>query len=63
MSYEEGASFAKENNLLFLEVSAKTAYQVEDAFRKNAEQLLEKLDKGMINIKNEVPMFELSHQE
>ena len=35
-----------------MEVSAKTAYQVEDAFRKNAEQLLEKLDKGVINIKS-----------
>ena len=54
VSYEEGAAFAKDNNLIFLEVSAKTAYQVEDAFKKNAEQLVEKLDKGVINIKNEV---------
>ena len=35
--------FAKNNNLIFMEVSAKTAYQVEDAFKKNAELLLEKL--------------------
>ena len=28
VAYEEGAKFAKENGLTFLEVSAKTAYQV-----------------------------------
>ena len=35
VTYEEGAKFAK--------VSAKTAYQVEDSFKKNAELLLEKI--------------------
>lgn len=40
VTYEEGAKFAKDNNLIFLEVSAKTAYQVEEAFKKNAELLL-----------------------
>lgn len=30
VSYEEGAKFAKDNNLFFLEISAKTAYQVDD---------------------------------
>jgi Ras-related protein Rab-2A len=43
VTYEEGAKFAKDNNLTFLEVSAKTAYQVEDSFKKNAELLLEKI--------------------
>ena len=43
VTYEEGAKFAKDNNLLFLEVSAKTAYQVEEAFKKNAELLLDKI--------------------
>lgn len=38
-----------------MEVSAKTAYQVEDAFKKNAELLLEKIEKGTINIKNDPP--------
>ncbi len=28
ISYEEGSRFAKENGLVFMEVSAKTAYQV-----------------------------------
>ena len=43
VSYEEGAKFAKDNDLIFMEVSAKTAYQVEDAFKKNAELLLDKI--------------------
>ena len=37
-----------------MEVSAKTAYQVEDAFKKNAENLLEKIDKGIIDTKKDV---------
>ena len=43
VSFEEGAKFAQDNGLYFMEVSAKTAYQVEDAFKKNAENLLEKI--------------------
>jgi len=54
VTYEEGSKFAKDNNLLFLEVSAKTAYQVEDSFKKNAELLLDKIEKEVINIDNEV---------
>ena len=54
VTYEEGAKFAKENGLTFLEVSAKTAYQVEEAFKRNAEQLLDKIEKGVINLESEV---------
>ncbi len=43
VSFEEGAKFAKDNDLVFMEVSAKTAYQVEDAFKKNAELLMDKI--------------------
>ncbi len=43
VSFEEGAKFSKDNDLIFMEVSAKTAYQVEDAFKKNAELLLDKI--------------------
>ena len=62
VTYEEGAKFAKENGLTFLEVSAKTAYQVEEAFKRNAEQLLEKIEKGVINMESEVVKGRLSPQ-
>ena len=32
VSTEEGERFAKENNLIFMETSAKTAFNVEEAF-------------------------------
>ena len=32
VSYEEGEKFAKDNDLIFLETSAKTAVNVEGAF-------------------------------
>ena len=54
VTFEEGIKFAKENGLIFMEVSAKTAYQVEEAFKRNAELLLDKIDKGIIDIKNDV---------
>lgn len=47
--------FAKDNDLVFMEVSAKTAYQVDEAFKRNAELLLVKLQKGIIDVKNDPP--------
>jgi Ras-related protein Rab-2A len=32
VTYEEGERFAKLHNLVFIETSAKTAYNVEEAF-------------------------------
>ncbi len=37
-----------------MEVSAKTGYQVEDSFKKNADLLLNKIEKGIIDTKNDV---------
>jgi Ras-related protein Rab-2A len=54
VSFDEGSSFAKENGLTFMEVSAKTGYQVEDSFKKNADLLLNKIEKGIIDTKNDV---------
>ena len=35
-----------------MEVSAKTAYQVEEAFKRNAELLLDNIEKGIIDVKS-----------
>ena len=40
VSYEEGEAFAKENGLMFLETSAKTAYNVVESFNLSAEAIL-----------------------
>lgn len=50
---EEGKAFAEANNLLFLETSAKTAYNVEQAFLQNAESIYSKIQSGEIDVSNE----------
>jgi len=53
VSYEEGERFARENDLIFLETSAKTAYNVEEAFLKTAQLIYEKIESGVIDVNNE----------
>lgn len=48
VSTEEGQAFADANGLLFLETSAKTAYNVEQAFLKTAEKIHSKIQTGEI---------------
>lgn len=50
---EEGKAFADENGLLFLETSAKTAYNVEQAFLQTAESIYSKIQSGEIDVSNE----------
>ena len=40
VTYEEGESFARENGLMFLETSAKTAFNVVEAFNLSAQAIL-----------------------
>mmetsp|Transcript_6327 Transcript_6327/g.12848 ORF Transcript_6327/g.12848 Transcript_6327/m.12848 type:complete len:212 (-) Transcript_6327:277-912(-) len=54
ISKEEGEQFARENGLVFLETSAKTAFNVEEAFNDTAKTILSKIDNGVINVTNEV---------
>lgn len=53
VSTEEGKAFANANGLLFLETSAKTAYNVETAFLKTAEEIHAKITSGEIDVSNE----------
>ena len=45
MSYEEGEAFAKENGLMFLETSAKTAYNVVESFNLSAQCILNNIER------------------
>ncbi|KAI6700771.1 hypothetical protein NL676_015095 [Syzygium grande] len=53
VSKEEGEQFAKENGLLFLEASARTAQNVEEAFVKTASQILQNIQDGVFDVSNE----------
>lgn len=50
---EEGEQFAKENGLMFMETSAKTAQNVEEAFIKTASRIYRKIEEGVFDISNE----------
>jgi hypothetical protein len=54
VSYEEGSTFAKRNNLLFFEASAKTALNVEKAFLTVTQIILDNINKGEYDLSNEV---------
>lgn len=53
VSTAEGKAFAEANGLLFLETSAKTAYNVEQAFLQTAESIYTKISTGEIDVSNE----------
>ena len=62
VTYEEGEAFAKENGLMFLETSAKTAFNVVEAFNLSAQSILNHYkesgadpnSKSNINLKNDI---------
>ena len=49
VSFEEGQNLAKEHKLLFLETSAKTAYNVQEAFNVSAKDILDMIAKTGID--------------
>jgi Ras family len=53
VSYEEGEQFAQENGLAFIETSAKTAANVEEAFISTADEIWQKIDSGEVEVGSE----------
>lgn len=51
---EEGEAFAREHGLVFMETSARTAANVEEAFINTAKEIYEKIQEGVFDINNEV---------
>lgn len=51
---EEGEAFAREHGLIFMETSAKTSANVEEAFINTAKEIYEKIQEGVFDINNEV---------
>ena len=53
VSFEEGQKFARENNLIFLEASAKSNVNVEEAFETTARSIFNKIKEGSLDISSE----------
>lgn len=53
VSYDEGAWFARQNGLFFLEASAKTGNNVEAAFLDTARQIYDNLQDGLYDLNSD----------
>ena len=53
VSTTEGEQFAKENGLIFLETSAKTSANVEQAFIRTAQKIHENIKNKIVNADSE----------
>merc|ERR1711971_497105 len=59
---EEGEAFAREHGLVFMETSAKTAANVEEAFINTAREIYDKIQEGVFDINNEANGIKLGPQ-
>eukprot|EP01130_Rhizamoeba_saxonica_P001256 TRINITY_DN1113_c0_g3_i1.p1 TRINITY_DN1113_c0_g3~~TRINITY_DN1113_c0_g3_i1.p1 ORF type:complete len:214 (+),score=61.45 TRINITY_DN1113_c0_g3_i1:45-686(+) len=59
VSTEEGARFAAEHGLIFMETSAKTAAGVEEAFVETAKVIYQKVKANILDISNELSGIKL----
>jgi len=53
VTVDEGAQFARQHGLIFLETSAKTAENVEEAFMATARKIYENIKAGVYDLTNE----------
>ena len=53
VSFEEASTFAEENGLIFLETSAKTGENVEEAFIKTAQLIYQNVLEGNVDLSQE----------
>jgi Ras-related protein Rab-2A len=53
ISTEEGERFAKEHDLIFMETSAKTAVNVEEAFLQTSSLIYDNIDKGLYDLSSD----------
>ena len=59
---DEGLAFAKEHGLVFMETSAKTAANVEEAFINTAKEIYQKIQDGVFDVTNEANGIKLGPQ-
>eukprot|EP01118_Nematostelium_gracile_P004645 TRINITY_DN154_c0_g2_i1.p1 TRINITY_DN154_c0_g2~~TRINITY_DN154_c0_g2_i1.p1 ORF type:complete len:223 (-),score=58.33 TRINITY_DN154_c0_g2_i1:154-777(-) len=50
VTYEEGRLFAEDHGLIFMETSAKTAANVDEAFLQTAKKIYEKVKEGVVDM-------------
>ncbi|TPP60802.1 putative gtpase rab2 small g protein superfamily [Fasciola gigantica] len=60
---EEGEAFAREHGLLFMETSAKTAVNVEEAFVSTARAIYERLQDGVLDLNNDATGVKIGPQQ
>ncbi|KAM4031374.1 ras-related protein Rab-2A-like [Anomaloglossus baeobatrachus] len=58
----EGEAFAREHGLIFMETSAKTASNVEEAFINTAKEIYEKIQEGVFDNNNEANGIKIGPQ-
>jgi GTPase SAR1 family protein len=51
---EEGEKFARENDMLFIETSAKTGINIEKTFLMLGEEIYHKVKENIIDLTNDV---------